>query len=389
MSRYLASVVEDKPFTGPAQVETGQDKKLKHTCVWIKSFLSQVMLMGTSIKAVTAVKELVYTGSCHLDKVLQLEESVAEILETMRVLGIEVSINSFCLETELPPSEFQDSGHDVPGADIGFEGKEDVLKNVKVEDEDMNLINKLIVRRRREDLGIVTTSSTGFEQIWKEEFSVREVKVTNPELKMKEEICVEENVHFEKKAFACYFDGCKVKLSSRDSLNGHIRNMHKKTKPHECNLCLKKFKKKHNLRRHIDDVHHKLKLYQCEEAGCATTFKSRDWLNNHVKTVHLKEKSHACPLPGCSERFGMKLNLKRHMMKVHNFEKPYSCDEKDCGLRFEERRQMENHLRSVHGAKKLACNIDNCTLTFLSTSGLNMHKKKHKQAIVLNSIFYS
>jgi len=74
------------------------------------------VLMGTSIKAVTAVKELVYTGTCQLDKVSQLEESVAEILETMRVLGIEVTINSFSLETELPVTE------------VGFEGKEDVEK---------------------------------------------------------------------------------------------------------------------------------------------------------------------------------------------------------------------------------------------------------------------
>jgi len=266
-----------------------------------------------------------------------------------------------------------------------------MLKNVKMEHEDLNLVKRLMIRGKGEDLGIVTPSSTGFEQIWKEEFDVKEVKVRNPELEMKEEFCVEGNVHFEKKAFACYFDGCKVKLSSRDSLKVHIRNMHKNTKTYECNLCFKMFNKSHNLRRHIDDVHHKLKVksYQCEEAGCATTSKSKDWLNNHVKTVHLKERSHACPLAGCSERFGMKLNLKRHMMKVHNFEKPYSCDEKDCGLRFEEKRQLENHFRSVHGAKKLACNIDNCTLAFLSTSGLNMHKKKHKQASVLKSMFYS
>jgi len=360
MSRYLASAVEDRSSTGP----------------------TQVVLMGASIKAVAAVKELVYTGTCHLDKVSQLEESVAEILETMRVLGIEVSTNSFSLETELPTSDNnQGSGQDVPGAEVKFEAKGDVLKNVKVEAGDYD---QLMIRGRGENLGKVTFLSSGFEQIWKEEFKVR-----NPELTMKEEFCVEENVHINKKAIACYVDGCKVELASIDSLKGHIRNVHKKTKPHQCNLCLKKFKKRHNLRRHIDDVHHKLKSYQCEEAGCAAKFKSKDWLNNHVRTVHWKERSHPCPQPGCSEKFGMKLNLKRHMMKVHNFEKPHSCVEKNCGLRFEERRQLENHLRSVHGAKKLACDIENCTLTFLSTSGLNMHKKKHKQTSDLNNSMVS
>ena len=32
--------------------------------------LSQVVLTGTSIKAVSAVKELVYKGACHLDEVI-------------------------------------------------------------------------------------------------------------------------------------------------------------------------------------------------------------------------------------------------------------------------------------------------------------------------------
>ena len=35
-----------------------------------KSFLSQVVLTGTSIKVVSAVKELVYNGACHLDEVM-------------------------------------------------------------------------------------------------------------------------------------------------------------------------------------------------------------------------------------------------------------------------------------------------------------------------------
>ena len=35
----------------------------------VKSFLSQVVLTGTTAKAVSAVKELVYKGTCHLDEV--------------------------------------------------------------------------------------------------------------------------------------------------------------------------------------------------------------------------------------------------------------------------------------------------------------------------------
>ena len=55
--------------------------------------------MNTSIRALAAVKELVYTGACHLDKLMHSEEGVAEILDTMSVLGIEVFINSFSLDS--------------------------------------------------------------------------------------------------------------------------------------------------------------------------------------------------------------------------------------------------------------------------------------------------
>ena len=64
MSGYLTAVVKTLPFTaGPTQVTDGYQKP-------VKSFLSQVLLTGTSIKAVSAVKELVYNGACHLDEVI-------------------------------------------------------------------------------------------------------------------------------------------------------------------------------------------------------------------------------------------------------------------------------------------------------------------------------
>jgi len=358
LSRYLASILEARPYTGPAQV----------------------LLMNTSTKAVAAVKELVYTGACHLDKVMHSEEGVAEILDTLSVLGIAVSINSFSLETEKP--------QDVPGAEVQVESNIDVLEGVKEELEKVDVVNKLEIGERREDLGKNSLLSTGFEQIWKEERktenNIKKIQERNPELKMKGELCVEENVQIKKKAIACNFEGCNVKLASRESLNGHIRNVHKKEKPFECNQCLKKFKKRANLRRHTDAVHTKLKPYQCEEVGCSKEFSTKNWLKSHVKICHLKEKTHACHQPGCGEMFEMKIKLKRHMVKVHNFEKPLPCVEKNCGQKFEERRQLKDHLRSVHGAEKLACDIGSCTRTFIWSSGLYEHKKKHIQTSVSN-----
>ena len=179
------------------------------------------------------------------------------------------------------------------------------------------------------------------------------------------------------KIYACNFEDCKVMLSSKDSLSGHIRNMHKKKTSFECSQCLKKFKKRANLKRHNDAVHEKLKPFQCEKAGCMKKFATKDWLKRHIKMFHLKDRPHVCLLPGCGEMFAAKINLKRHMMKIHNFEKPHLCVEKDCNKRFEERRHLEDHMRSVHGAQKLACDVDNCTATFIYAKSLYGHKFKY------------
>ena len=39
----------------------------------VKNLLFQVVLTETSIKAMSAVKELVYKGACHLDEVIFLK----------------------------------------------------------------------------------------------------------------------------------------------------------------------------------------------------------------------------------------------------------------------------------------------------------------------------
>ena len=61
LSRYLAAI-ESLPYTAvPIQV--------RFIFISCNSFPSKVVLTGTSIRAVAAVKDLVYTGTCHLDKV--------------------------------------------------------------------------------------------------------------------------------------------------------------------------------------------------------------------------------------------------------------------------------------------------------------------------------
>merc|ERR1719432_484156 len=108
MSRYLAAVVETLPFTGGP---------------------TQVVLTGTTIKAVSAVKELVYKGACCMDGLI-----LPEILGTLGTLGIEVSNNSFKTEStdkergNLPRSEIQDFGVMTEAAN---EASNDVTERIK------------------------------------------------------------------------------------------------------------------------------------------------------------------------------------------------------------------------------------------------------------------
>ena len=71
-----------------------------------------MVLAGTSIKAVTAVKNLIYTGVCCLDDD-EDELILPEILETLCIFGIEVSSSSFIFTTE-PEDDGQNGSNNPP-----------------------------------------------------------------------------------------------------------------------------------------------------------------------------------------------------------------------------------------------------------------------------------
>ena len=116
--------------------------------------LSQVVLAGTKSKAVTAVKDLIYSGTCNLNevalafqnlfssavaaKIIYPQLNLPEILETLAVLGIEVSGKSFGFPTKStddvertasnhPSSECQGFG----GVEEGHRASSDVFEKVK------------------------------------------------------------------------------------------------------------------------------------------------------------------------------------------------------------------------------------------------------------------
>ena len=80
LSKYCSSILEAPSFAGPIQVvKTRNDLLFFHTNPPLPTFLNseqhslsfqqKVVLAGSSMNAVAAVKNLVYTGTCFLDKV--------------------------------------------------------------------------------------------------------------------------------------------------------------------------------------------------------------------------------------------------------------------------------------------------------------------------------
>lgn len=201
------------------------------------SELTQVLLAGTSIKAVTAVRDLVYTGACLLDELI-----LPEILETLCVFGIEVSSGSlsFAIESEddektvatRPPSNKQDfesveevavahgEGNDVvesieerhEGADVGVA----IKTKVKIEDKSVILKDKIVGKMFRDVDSSLNTGHEGNEQ----DLVIGNLKSSDVQA---------------------------GPLKSR-TIDKH--SVHPREKPNDCNQCFKKFSSKNSLRWH-------------------------------------------------------------------------------------------------------------------------------------------
>ena len=345
-----------------------------------------------------------------------------EILETLCVLGIEVSDNSFSIKTEEPSSESAVSHEE----------------RVNEELEDINESDASNVKEKTKDV-VKAFEGITVESIWSsshEEKSVpklKEVEVRIPKLNLQEGHCEEKyafscvypacelvfdskdflKLHMESQyssekslfskdhggkpvfvnkgsmmahtesghteTFDCEFKDCNKTFTLKGSLTRHINGVHRKEKPYQCSQCLKKFDRNSNLTVHVKTVHQRQKSYQCNL--CLKKFSQSGPLTLHIRNMHNKEKPHACPQPGCAEMFKLKPSLRTHMINVHNHEKPYRpyypCIEQNCDKKFLDRRTLKDHLRKDHGAAKLVCGFENCAATFTIHKSLWLHKKEY------------
>lgn len=111
-----------------------------------------------------------------------------------------------------------------------------------------------------------------------------------------------------------------------------------------CNLCTSTFFFKQNRDRHINEVHLGKRPHKCEYPDCEGAFKNRSGLKQHVRTVHEKARPFECEQ--CDSAFGQRNHLTQHVLVVHNKLKLYDCG--FCGVAFSNVGNRTQHIRRRH-----------------------------------------
>lgn len=120
-----------------------------------------------------------------------------------------------------------------------------------------------------------------------------------------------------KERFEC--NVCNKLFYSRYTLKYHTLQLHTNETKYECKICGRRMAKKFMLVQHML-VHSNDKM-PCEH--CGRQFIRKFELEAHVKAVHMKLKPFECQY--CSECFASRKTL-RHHEYIHTGEKPYVCD---------------------------------------------------------------
>jgi len=382
----------------------------------------QVVLAGTSIKAVAAVKDLVYTGTCHLDELI-----LPEILETLAVLGIEVSCNSFNFKTEATDDERSVSDHQscevqdfkvMTEAAIAYEESSDAQESMKCNLEladplalgievsgnsfsfqtgitDDERSNSNPPSSENQDLGDVEEAATAHRADSDVHEGVREDLESAEEddaTKIKENS--EEDVveAFEGVTVGKAFHNVESSLSSSCKIHwqdvwkikdvevkisklkmGEKLSLQPKEKIVACDFidCKSTFAEKYSLERHIKSVHNGEKSYECSQ--CLKKFSDKSNMKKHTESVHNGEKPYECSqcLKKCSE----KTNLRKHIELVHKKVRPYQCTQ--CLKKFGAKQKLTLHIQNVHNKEKpYVCPQPGCIELFGLKANLKRHMRK-------------
>ncbi|XP_063701128.1 zinc finger protein 668-like [Culicoides brevitarsis] len=167
----------------------------------------------------------------------------------------------------------------------------------------------------------------------------------------------------QQQTFIC--DLCGATMSSRTTINNHMRFQHLNIRP-KCRHCGNTFKNPSSLARHIRRHHRKTKTMRCRQCNFTTTKESE--LRRH-RYAHTGRKTIKCEV--CGLEFIQKHKLKIHMAS-HSDERPFHCD--TCGSAFKTRKGLGAH-KKTHKAYDYECPV--CQRAYLTNQLMRSHAEKN------------
>lgn len=120
----------------------------------------------------------------------------------------------------------------------------------------------------------------------------------------------------------------------------HNRIVHAKLKPHQCNICGKRFTQLGGLQQHMR-MHSGIRPFVCH--FCNKAFTQKAGLDQHLRT-HTKVKPFKCII--CYKSFSQSVHLRQHM-RTHTNIQPFGCP--ICKRRFKQSSHLNFHMRSHIG----------------------------------------
>ncbi|XP_031551340.1 PR domain zinc finger protein 14-like [Actinia tenebrosa] len=157
---------------------------------------------------------------------------------------------------------------------------------------------------------------------------------------------------------------CDRSFEKRDRLRIHVLHVHQKYRPHQCNVCTKRFSQSSSLNKHMR-VHSGERPYKCP--FCEKAFTASSILRTHIRQ-HSGEKPFKCG--HCGKAFASHAAHDSHVRRTHTKEKPCVCQY--CGKAFAQSYELKFHINMHTGAKPYTC--EKCGRGFSSPSSRDRHR---------------
>ncbi|XP_045509140.1 zinc finger protein 37-like isoform X2 [Colias croceus] len=129
---------------------------------------------------------------------------------------------------------------------------------------------------------------------------------------------------------------CGAGFDHEEHLSEHYTTAHIKTKPHQCNICNKRFTQVGGLQQHMR-THTGDRPFTCKY--CPKAFTQKSGLDQHLR-IHTKYKPYRCVI--CGKTFCQSAHLQQHM-RTHTNVAPFQCS--ICDKRFKQSSHLNYHLK--------------------------------------------